>query len=228
MTRTPTTNALGRGVYSLSEAARLTDLRTGRVRDWFRTAENKRGVGGVFKSDYPSVGDDRAISFLDLIEVYIAGRLREASPPVSLQHIRKVHQKLSIDLKEHHPFCTQEIYHSKGQVFTRPINSPDSVSVIEPLTDQAYINAVIMPFLKKIEYDSISNLAKLWRIADGVVIDPSRCFGKPISESTGIATRVLASAFESNGRDANRVAGWYEIDIEAVEAAVRFESRPAA
>jgi uncharacterized protein (DUF433 family) len=226
MNEVPVANVLGRGVYSLSEAARLTDLRAARVRAWFRSAENNNEVSGVFRSDYPSIGDDRAISFLDLIEVYIVGRLRDADPPVSLQHIRKVHKKLSQDFDTRHPFCMREIYHGKGKIFTRQIDTDDSV--IESLTNQNYFNAVIMPFLRKIEYDDVSRLAKLWHIADGVVIDPTRCFGKPISESTGIATRILSSAYYANGQDAQRVADWYDIEVDAVEAAVKFESRPAA
>lgn len=219
-------NVLGRGVYSLTEAAKLTHLRPSRVRAWFRPLENRAGVG-VFQSDYPSVGDDRAISFLDLIEVYIAGRLREADPPVSLQHIRKVHKKLSIDTGKPHPFCEREIYHSKGTIFTRPLNDT-SGPVIEPLTSQTYINSVIMPFLEKIEYDHITNLARLWHIAEGVVVDPSRSFGKPIVSEVGIATRVLSASYEANGRDAARVAEWYEIKPEHVIAAVRFETGSAA
>lgn len=221
-------NVLGSGVYSLTEAAQLTRLRPGRVRDWFRPNEGNRTGPSFFQSDYPAVGRDRAISFLDLIEVYIAGRLREADPPVSLQHIRKVHRKLALDSQQRHPFCTREIFHSGGKIFTRRLDDRDSDSVIEPLTDQSYINSVIMPFLEKIDYDHISNLAKLWRIAEGVVVDPSRCFGKPIVSAVGIATRVLASAYEANGRDARRVADWYEIDPIHVEAAVSFENRSAA
>ena len=220
-------NLLGRGVYSLSEAARLTQLRPGRVRDWFRPLEAPRSGSAVFRSDYPSVGDDRAISFLDLIEVYIAGKLREASPPVSLQHIRKVHQKLSIQYSEKHPFCDREIYHGEGKIFTRQLDDAEG-AVIEAITNQAYINSVIMPFLQKIEYDHLTNLAKLWHIADGVVVDPARCFGKPIVSAIGIATRILASAYEANGRDAKKVADWFEIDAEHVYIAVRFECRSAA
>jgi uncharacterized protein (DUF433 family) len=219
---------LGRGVYSLSEAARLTQLRPARVRDWFRPVEGNRPGLAVFTSDYPSVGDDRAISFLDLVEVYIAGRLREASPPVSLQHIRKVHQKMAAESGQRHPFCTREIYHSGGKIFTRRLNDRALGAVIEPLTDQSYINEVIMPFLKEIEYDHITNLAKIWHIAEGVVVDPARCFGKPIVSEVGIATRVLAAAYEANGRNFDRVAEWYEIDPSHVQSAVSFESRAAA
>jgi uncharacterized protein (DUF433 family) len=219
-------NILGRGVYSLTEAAKLAQLRPGRVRDWFRSRDSLAG-GPVFQSDYPSVGDDRAISFLDLIEVYIAGRLREATPPVSLQHIRKVHKRLSTDTGESHPFCGREIYHSSGKIFTRPLDD-DAGLIIEPLTDQSYINKVIMPFLEKIEYDHITNLAKIWHIAEGVLVDPARCFGKPIVGEVGIATRVLAAAYEANARDAKRVADWYEIEPNHVIAAVKFEDRAAA
>jgi uncharacterized protein (DUF433 family) len=220
-------NVLGRGVYSLTEAARLTGLRPGRVRAWFQSLEGNRVGRGVFQGDYAPVGADRAISFLDLIEVYIAGRLRDATPAVSLQHIRRVHDKLSRDSGQKHPFCTREIYHGGGKIFTRSLDD-ESGSIIEPLTNQKYINDVIIPFLKKIEYDHITNLARLWHISEGVVVDPSRCFGKPIVAAVGIATRVLASAYEANGRDILSVADWYEIDPVHVQAAVNFEGRPAA
>jgi uncharacterized protein (DUF433 family) len=223
-----TMSILGNGVYSLAEAARLAQLQPNRVRDWFRLIEGNGSGRSLFKSDYPSVGDDRAISFLDLVEVFIVGRLRESTPPVSLQNIRKVHQKLSLESGQKHPFCTREIYHGQGKIFTRRLGGLEPGSIIEPLTDQLYISEVIIPFLQKIEYDHITNLAKLWRIAEGVVIDPTRCFGKPIVNAVGIATRVLAAAYEANGRNTERVADWYEIDPIHVESAVRFESRTAA
>ncbi len=219
---------LGRGVYSLPEAARLTQLRPARVRAWFRSDADGQDGTPVFQSDYPPVAGERAISFLDLIEVCIAGKLRSANPPVSLQHIRNVHGTLSRETGQDHPFCTREIYHGGGRIFTRQFTDRESHAVIEPLTHQAYLDAVILPFLQRIDYDEVTTLAKLWRIADGVVIDPTRCFGKPIVEAAGIATRVLASAFEANGRDAQRVADWYAVAPADVVAAVDFERRHAA
>jgi uncharacterized protein (DUF433 family) len=219
---------LGMGVYNIAEAAKLSGLQPGRVRAWFRPGETNLSSRPVFLSDYPSVGDDRAISFLDLIEVCIAGKLRAADPPVSLQHIRKVHRKLSNDTGQKHPFCTREIYHSRGKIFTRPLNEPGTDAIIDPLSNQQYINAIILPFLQRIEYDEITDLARLWHIADGIVVDPARCFGKPIVEEVGIATRILASAYEANGRNSRRVANWYEIDPDHVEKAVKFERELAA
>ncbi len=219
---------LGGGVYSLTEAARLTQLRASRVRDWFRSEAGEPSGSSVFRSDYPAIAGEKAISFLDLIEVCVAGKLRAANPPVSLQHIRKVHRKLAGDTGQKHPFCTKDIYHSGGKIFTKRIDDRETETVIEALTDQIYIDEFIIPFLNKIEYNEITSLANLWRIADGVVVDPTRCFGKPIVEEVGITTRVLASAFEANGRDAYRVADWFGIESIHVQAAVNFELRPAA
>jgi uncharacterized protein (DUF433 family) len=99
---------------------------------------------------------------------------------------------------------------------------------LESGSNQTDINQVIMPFLKKIEYDNITELARLWNIMEGVVVDPSRCFGKPIVRDVGIATSVLASAYEANGKNVQRVADWYEIDPDSVKIAVEFETRYAA
>jgi len=219
---------LGKGVYSLAEAARLTGLRPARVRDWFRPSAEVRAGRAVFRSDYPSVGGDHAISFLDLIEVYIAGRLRGASPPVSLQRVRKVHEKLALETGVSHPFCTREIYHGGGQIFTRRFGDRGSGPVVEPLTNQLFIDQIIMPFLERIEYHHLTDLATLWHITDEVVVDPARCFGKPVVAAVGVATRVLAGSYEANGRDAAVVADWYGVGPEHVRAAVEFENRAAA
>ncbi len=84
-----------------------------------------------------------------------------------------------------------------------------------------------MPFLAKIEYDR-NDLARLWRIAEGVVVDSEINFGKPTVEEVGIATRILAGAFEANGRDADRVADWYGVEPRHVRVAAAFEFRQVA
>ena len=80
---------LGQGVYSLPDAAKLTRLKPQRVREWFTGSRGARRLESVFQSDYPSLAGDRAISFHDLIELFIAGQLRDhgvssANPPRGL------------------------------------------------------------------------------------------------------------------------------------------------
>ena len=98
---------LGHGVYNLSEAARLTRLKPQRVREWLTGGASGPTHRPVFRSDHPPVGGDRAISFHDLIELFVAGWLRERG--VSLRMLRMVHQKLQEELRTKHSFCRREL-----------------------------------------------------------------------------------------------------------------------
>lgn len=221
-----TMSVLGRGVYTIAEAARLTKLRSERARQWFRGREvENRIVKPFFQSDYPILDEEYAISFLDLIELYIGGKLREAG--ISLQKLRTVYHELRRDYGDH-PFCTREIYYGGKQIFTRGLNDEDGSSVIEAISRQHYFDKIILPFLEKIEYDKATSLASRWHIAPGVVIDPRIRFGKPVVDETGISTTVLKQAFYANGEDAARVASWFGVEAKSVLAAVDFENQLAA
>jgi uncharacterized protein (DUF433 family) len=100
--------------------------------------------------------------------------------------------------------------------------------MIEALTRQRVFVDILLPFLKRIDYDSGTKLASKWSIADKVVIDPTSCLGKPIVEEICIRTTILANAYEANGRDAELVAEWYGVLSAHVLAAVDFERSIAA
>ena len=42
---------------------------------------------------------------------------------------------------------------------------------------------ILLPFLTSIDYDKVQLLARRWRIAEAVVLDPAICFGKPIIDN---------------------------------------------
>ncbi len=219
---------LGQGIYSIPEAARITRLRTSRVREWFGGRASKQDLGPVFLSDYPIVEGDRAISFHDLVELFIAGQLRDKG--LTLQRLRKVHAKLSEDWGVKHPFCRNEVRLSQDgrTVFTCGLDEQGKAEVYEVLTNQRVFEDIIWPFLQLIDYDLATKMARRWAIAPGVVIDPAIRFGKPIVEAVGISTAVLAMSYRANGEDARLVADWFDIRPEHVMDAVNFESRHAA
>ena len=216
---------LGHGVYSISDAARFTRLRSSRVREWFRGRPSK-ARDAVFTSDYDSLTEENLLSFFDLIEVFIAGQLRTAN--VSMQTVRKVHAALKKELQVNHPFCHRELLLSGKTVLTRGLDEHGAEEIRDALTRQKFFPAVIKPFLKSLDYDQATKLAEKWRIANSVVIDPEICFGQPIAEHAGIPTRILAKAYEANGQDAGFVAHWFDVSTEDVNAAVAFESSLAA
>ena len=175
----------------------------------------------VFTSDYQSISEEYAISFLDLIELFVAGQLREHG--VSLQSLRKVRGQLKKDLRTNHPFCRREVLSDGKRVFVLGLDLEGRREMIDVLNRQRVFAEILLPFLKRIDYDAISKLARKWSIADGVVIDPQRCLGKPIVEEIGIKTSILDSAFKANGNDAELVADWYGVLPSHVKAAVDFE-----
>ncbi len=67
---------IGNGIYDIREAARLTGLQQIRVRECFRGRVSDPMPRPVFHSDYDGFGADQSISFLDLVEVFIAGQVR--------------------------------------------------------------------------------------------------------------------------------------------------------
>jgi len=216
---------LGNGAYSLSEAAKLTRLRIQRVREWFRgRADGTRRP--VFASDYRDTCEENLISFLDLVEVFIAGQLR--SRGVALQTIRKVYGTLQAELDARHPFCRRELFTFGKRIFTHGLDPAGRLEVTDVLTKQKAFPKVIQPFLRSLDYDSATAMARRWRIAPKVVVNPEICFGQPIVEAAGIPTGVLFRAFRANSEKTESVADWYGISREDVIAAVEFERGHAA
>jgi uncharacterized protein (DUF433 family) len=216
---------LGRGVYTFAEAARLTGLRPARISEWFRGRRSGPTNWAVFQGDYP-VDGDVAISFFDLIDVYVAGQLRDHG--VSLRTVRKVYSRMEQDLGTPHPFCRKELLTDGKVEFLKGLDAAGQQELNEVLTRQKVFPRVLLPFLKQIDYDQVQLTAKRWRIADKVVVDPAICFGKPVVEQAGVPTSLLADTYRANNEDARRVADWYNVSPADVLAAVEFESKLAA
>lgn len=215
---------LGRGLYTFADAAKLTGLKPSRIREWFPVRSTKRK--SIFTGDYKPVNGDRAISFYDLIDVYVVGHLREHR--ISLQTIRKVYAKLKEEYQSDHPFCRHELLTDGKTVFVRGLDrSREKEEVMEVLTKQRVFPEILLPFLKAIEYDHAA-LARRWRIGKSVVINPEICFGAPVVESVGVPTSILAASYHANLENAERVARWHGVTSKDVLAAVAFESRFAA
>jgi uncharacterized protein (DUF433 family) len=219
------TAMLGNGVYDLTEAAHLTGLRPRRVREWFR-GHPATVAPPVFLGDYRPAAGHLAISFHDLVEVFIAGQLRDNG--VSLPFIRRLHGQLKAQWQTHHPFCRVELRTDGKRVFSCRLDADGRGDVVDLRTGQKVFDTVLLPFLKKLDYDDATRLARRWAIAPMVVLDPAVGFGKPVVENFAVSTRVLAAAFEANGRDAATVAAMFGVDEPHVRAAVAFEARRAA
>lgn len=211
---------LGEGIYGFSEVARLTKVSPRRIRAWFKGVPHRPGA--VIRSDYADMeGAGNLVSFLDMVDALVIGELRGHDVP--LQYLRKVHHALIQEFGLPHPFCRKNVFTDGKRVFIHTAEECGEERLKELLTKQYAFPEILLQFLQHVEYDADSLLVKRWRINPGIIIDPSRQYGKPIVDSVGIPTVVLAAAYEGNKQDVDAVANWYGIKPKEVSLAVDFE-----
>src|SRR5687768_9257582 len=95
------------GVYILAEVTQYTGVKPTTLRHWFMRRPDGRGRGPIFRSDYERVGNDFALSFLNLIEAYVASvfKAREIKPAF----IRRAHEILQAEMGTPHPFAHADL-----------------------------------------------------------------------------------------------------------------------
>jgi uncharacterized protein (DUF433 family) len=191
------------------------------VRSWFKWRSDRRGRGPFLKSDHHAVGGDFAVSFLDLIDAYVAEFFREKE--VKPKTIRRAYEILQGELKTQHPFAHADLCASDGRIIVRTATATKSPELIDVVSRQKWF-AEIQGWTRHIHYSPATKLATRWDIATGVMIDPQIGFGKPVVQSTGITTFVLANQYNANRKDASLVADLYGVTEQNVLDAVRFES----
>jgi len=204
--------ALGRGFYTVAEAARYTRVPQATVRAWFKQRH-------LLAAHYADESKPIALDFLDLIDVYIVGRLRRMN--VSLPTIRKAYEVLQEQLHTEHPFCHNNLATDGKRVFLDAARETGSKRLSDVIDGQFYFRFVL-PFLKRISYNRHTSLAEEWRIERGIVINPLISSGEPVIQRTAIPADVIARAYVANGKDDGYVADIYEIDKSDVHNALEF------
>lgn len=216
---------LGTGAYGIREAAQLALVHPRTAHRWVAGAGRGRAAA-LLRPDLPRVGHRRALSFLDLIDLLVVGRFREAG--VSFQTIRRVYGRLEQTLATRHPFGHRRLLTDGTTVFMETLDHVGDRHLHEVLSGQGAMPVVLLPYLEKIDYAAETYTAVRWRIAEGIVLDPARSFGKPILADAGTSTFVLARSYHANNDDADLVADLFDVSPQSVRRAVEFESRLAA
>jgi len=209
----------GEGVYTLAEVTRYTGVPASTLRSWFMPRSDGKGHGPIFHSEWETVEDDFAVSFLNLIEAHVASFFRDKGCKPS--HIRKVHQILKDGWKIAHPFASMDLRTDQRKII---LNRVKDAALIDIEKNQLVLETA-RPFLLKIDYDTTSRLAVQWNIAEGVVINPKIGFGKPVIAKTGVSTSIIANQYLANQRDVALVARMFDIPRDGVVKAFEFERK---
>lgn len=222
---------LGKGIYSVAEAARLTGVNAQRISRWvngyaFQSSGERRESNPLWERQLPVIDDKVALGFLDLMEVRFVKAFMEKG--VSLQSIRTAATRAKELFQIDHALCTNR-FHTDGRTILAEIGQQSGEKELLDLVKNQYaFDRVLRPYLKGVEFEQ-EVIARWWPLGqkNKVVIDPDRSFGAPITSEQGVQTAIISRAFKAED-SIDLVADWYEVSKKEIRDALKFESSIAA
>lgn len=231
MAATLRTNPLGRGFFTVREAARLIEFSDAhRIYGWLKGYPG-RGVGPLLTRDYQPIEDHHELSFLDLIEIRFVEHFRHHQ--VKMRALRRAAELLRKEFGTGHPFATNRVHlvADKADVFLVVMKEAATETKDRVLLSLTTENYVIEEMIKRalvpgLVFDDATRLARKWHPRPQkfpeIVIDPLIAYGQPAGAS-GIPTATLYEAWQSEEEDDDAVAYWHDVKAQEVQQAVEFE-----
>lgn len=219
---------VGIGLYTPTEAERLTGVSAGKISRWLRGHEaNGKVYEPLWLPQVKTTSDEKlCLGFHDLMEVRVASAFIAFG--ISPQRVRSAIAVAREIYGLDHPLSTDRFRTDGKDIFIRVIEDDGGASSSEKLLDtlrrQYAFAEVLQPSLKGVEFDSGGKPALWWpngRKAQ-IVIDPDRAFGQPIDAVSGVPTTSLANAARVEGVE--RTARLFEVPRSSVRRALEFEA----
>jgi uncharacterized protein (DUF433 family) len=211
-----TSQFIGHGTYSITDAAKIVHAPYNTVRGWLNPER------GVIPRKFGR--DQQLISFIELMELHFIKMFMDEG--VSPKAIHAAARQAAKQFKTDYPFAVKRFDTDGRTIFATLVKEEDGQEMIEDLRKGQFVFKTIMrPFFRKLDYNR-SDIARYWpQTKRGrVVLDPARQFGQPIDHATGIPTRTLFEAVNAGkGQSIKKVANWFGVPESAVRAAVKFE-----
>lgn len=165
------------------------------------------------------------LSFTNLIEAYVLAALRRQHR-IQMHKVRDATVYLERKLRLKHPLASEQLETDGASLFIQKYGQLIDL----PKAGQLAIEAVLRPYLRRIEHDKSGLAVRLYpvRRADpeaaprSVVIDPYISFGKPALAGTGIPTAVVFRRFDA-GESIEDLADDYGTSRSLIEEAIRYE-----
>lgn len=225
---------VGVGLYTFTEAARLTNIPSRDLRRWldgytYTSRESNERIRSTPLWATELAGEEvEGISFHDLLEVRFVAAFRKFG--VSLQTIRCASQHAR-DIFDHpYPFTCKRFQTDGRTIFAEAIEETGETQFLDLVKKQyAFAQVIESSLYRGIEFGK-NELAQRWfpmNRSKAVVLDPQIAFGKPVITDVGIRTSTLYDAFKAEGSK-QTAAKLFEVPIAAVEAAISFEERLVA
>jgi uncharacterized protein (DUF433 family) len=222
----PRVELINQPLYTLAEAARYSRLPEATLRSWVagRAYPTRQGAA-KFRPLIITPSGSSGLSFVNLIEVHVLRAIRRRHK-ILMPQVRSAIDWVGRELGSDHPLA-QHTFETDGKdLFVRQLNRLLNASQ----RGQGGLQEVLGHFLKRVEYDS-AGLPRLFfpftRSSEEdavrtIVMDPAISAGRPIIHRTRVTTSILAERYTA-GEGVLSLAAEYEIDVSAVEEAIRCE-----
>ena len=215
-------------MYTFSEAAGLAGVSTGTVRNWLLGySAREREVPPLF----PHQSDQGPmVSFLQLIEIMVAGRLRKVEH-ASYQKVYTAYQKAKFKYPYEFPFAHMDLEAIGGHIIHLIRGSTHKAS-LQALDD--FSQWSLPGFLGTIRTDELdyeSELASRWHPLTKevpIVVDPQFSSGVPTILGRSVTVGAIHKRFREGKLSIDFIARDFELERDLVEQAIRFAEQVAA
>lgn len=218
---TATPSYIGIGLYTFPEVARLFGQNPRKLRRWASDYTERRAIFGLARPDLVQEG---AVSFLDMIQLYMVASFRSAG--LKMSAVRTIARRVAERTNSNHPFAIHRFFTDGATIIAELRNESEDERIYEDmLRGQMVMGETAQQFLRNVEY--ADELARMyWPLGReaGIVLDPKRNFGQPIIASSGVPTYPIYRTHMA-GDSAEKIAYAYHVDVSAVHAAIEFEQR---
>ncbi|MBS1032427.1 hypothetical protein JK192_13675 [Gluconobacter cerinus] len=218
---------VGIGLYTPTEAGRLINVRSAKLRRWLQGHEaNGKHYSPLWKSEIDLDDGKAYLSFRDMLEARVASSFIENG--LSAKKLRRAIE-IAQQVVGERPLATKWLKTDGRSVFLQVAESEaeedGEPECLDLFRSQYAFARVVKDSLRDIQFDGIYPTA-WWPQGEkaGVLIDPARSFGKPIEKETSVPTEHLASAVRTEG-SVELVAKMWDVPVRAVRRAVAFEQK---
>ena len=216
---------LGKGIYSIPDAAVILDMPVSKVRRWVKKYWELEFLKDVDEGYTWGESREKAFHFLTLIEIIAVDSFREIG--VSFPKIKLAHSKLSELLDTKYPFAHAELMTDGKSIFYKLLES----SLLEvDEKQQLSFTDLVAPYCKKIDFQDKTQLAeRYWPLGKDhqIVVDPHHSFGQPVIKGTNTTVETIYSMLNA-GDSPEFVASIFDLNLNAVKDVMSFMMRNAA
>lgn len=216
-------------MYTLAEASRLSEVSQGTIRNWLFGYEVEGTTKApLFETSTKPDAREPIVSFLRLIEIVIAGRLRKAKG-VPYRTVYKAYRNAKQEFSLEYPFAHLRLEAIGGHIVhmlsaDRLTSSHQSLDMLEQWT----LPGIVQDTIAQIDYADEDLAARWFPLGRDmpVVIDPLYSSGAPTIAGRGVTVHAIHSRFKA-GLFIDVIAQDLVLEPVVVERALQYAHQAA-